>query len=56
MGDEDKFGVCGIIWLIILFLCVGLFAKLGFPMWLGITLALAISITISMLIYCKWTK
>ena len=55
MSDEDKFGVCGIIWVITLFLCAIVFRDWGFPMWLGAILSLVISIAISMTIYSKWT-
>ena len=56
MSDEDKFGVCDIIWVITLFLCAIVFRDWGFPIWLGAILSLVISIVISMTIYVKWTK
>ena len=56
MSDDDKFGICGVIWIVTLLLSAIAFRDWGFPMWLGIILSLAISITLSMTIYYKWTK
>lgn len=56
MSDDDKFGICGVIWIVTLLLSTIAFRDWGFPMWLCIILSLAISITISMTIYYKWTK
>ena len=53
MSDDDKFGICGIIWIVTLLLSMIAFRDWGFPMWLCIILSLAISITISMTIYYK---
>ena len=54
--DDDKFGVCGIIWIVSMFLFASAFREWGFPIWLTFVLSLIVSLTISMLIYVKWTK
>ena len=56
MLNDDKFGVCGIIWIGSSIMLACLFGEWGFPVWLGLILSLAISLTISMVIYTKWTK
>lgn len=56
LNDDEKFGVCGIIWIVSSFMFAGLFGEWGFPVWLSLILSLAISLTISMVIYTKWTK
>lgn len=56
MSDDDKFGVCGLSWILSMFLFVGAFRKWGFPIWLTIVLSLTISLVISTAIYIKWTK
>jgi len=54
--DDDKFGVCGLIWIISMFLFVSAFSEWGFPAWLTVILSLIISLAISMGIYSRWTK
>lgn len=56
LSDDDKFGICGIIWFASWFMLGQLFAEWGFPLWLCIVLSLAISLTIFVVIYDKWTK
>lgn len=56
MDDNDKFGVCGLIWIISMILFASAFSEWGFPAWLTVVLSLIISLAISMGIYLKWTK
>ena len=54
MSDDDKFGVCGLIWVILSILLGSAFGEWGFPLWLAIILTLAISLAISLGIYYTW--
>jgi hypothetical protein len=54
--DDDKFGACGLVWVVSMFLLVSTFREWGFPVGLMVVLSLIVSLTISMLIYVKWTK
>ena len=56
MDDEDKFGICGLIWILSMYLFASAFGKWNFPIWLSVFLSLTISLFISMIIYIKWTK
>ena len=56
MSDDDKFGVCGLIWILSMFLFASTFREWGFPIWLTVILSLTISLVISTAIYIKWTK
>lgn len=54
--DDDKFGVCGLIWILSMILFASAFIEWGLPIWLTVILSLAISLVISTVIYIKWTK
>lgn len=54
--DDDKFGVCGLIWIVSMFLFVSAFREWGFPAWLTFVLSLILSLALSTVIYLKWTK
>ena len=54
--DDDKFGVCGLIWIISMLFFASAFRERGFPIWLTVILSLAISLVISTVIYIKWAK
>jgi hypothetical protein len=56
MMDDDKFGVCGLIWIVSMFLFISAFREWGFPIWLTVVLSLIVSLVISMVIYIKWTE
>ena len=53
---DDKFGVCGLIWIVSMFLLISAFKEWGFPSWLTIILSLIISLMIFTWIYIKWDK
>ena len=53
---DDKFGFCGLIWIISMFLLISVFKEWGFPDWLTIILSLIISLAIFTWTYIKWTK
>lgn len=54
--NDDKFGVCGIIWILSMVLFASTFRECNFPIWLTVVLSLTISLVISTIIYIKWTK
>lgn len=54
--DDDKFGVCGLIWISSMLLFASAFRERGFPIWLTVILSLAVSLVISTVIYIKWAK
>lgn len=54
--DDDKFGVCGLIWLISMALFVYIFRELGVNIWLSVVLSVIVSLGMSLGIYIKWTK
>ena len=56
MSDDDKFGVCGLSWILSMFLFASVFSEWDFPVWLTVVLSLTISLVISTAIYIKWTK
>ena len=56
MSDDDKYGVCGLIWIVSMFLFISAFKEWGFPGWLTIVLSLTLSLALSTVIYIKWTK
>lgn len=37
--DDDKFGVCGLIWIVSMFLFISAFKEWGFPIWLTVVLS-----------------
>ena len=45
--DDDKFGVCGLIWIVSMFLFVSAFREWGFPIWLTVVLSLTLSLALS---------
>ena len=53
MPDDDKYGVCGVISIIIMILSAIAFKEWGFPIWLGVILSLAISLAVFIFIYHK---
>ena len=53
MPDDDKYGVCGVISIIVMFLSAIAFKEWGFPIWLGVILSLAISLAVFIFIYHK---
>lgn len=54
--DDDKFGVCGLIWIVSMFMLIYLFKEWGVPVVLSVILSLTISLVLSIWIYIKWTK
>ena len=56
MDDDDKFGVCGLIWIVSMFLFASAFREWGVPVWLTVVLSLTLSLALSVVIYLKWTK
>ena len=56
MSDDDKFGVCGLIWILSMFLFVNAFRVWGFPIWLTVVLSLTLSLALFTVIYLKRTK
>ena len=54
--DDDKFGVCGLIWIVSMFLFATTFKEWGFPIWLTVVLSLTLSLALFTVIYLKWTK
>ena len=54
--DDDKFGACGIIWIVSMFLFASAFREWGFPIWQTVVLSLTLSLALSIVIYLKWTK
>lgn len=51
--DDDKLGMRGLIWILIMILIASAFREWGFPAWLTVLLSLTISLVISTVIYIK---
>lgn len=54
--DDDKFGICGLIWIFSLFTLIFVFREIGLHIALTVILSLVISLTITTLILIKWMK
>lgn len=54
--DDDKFGVCGLIWIVILFVLIFIFREIGLHIALNVILSLVISLAITTWILIKWSK
>lgn len=56
MSDDDKFGFCGLVWLLSMALVSHVFKELSLHVWFGIILSFIISTAIFICIYSKWTE
>lgn len=54
--NDDKFGVCGLIWIGCMLLLISAFKEWGIPILLTIILSITIALVIAVWIYNKWTK
>lgn len=54
--DDDKFGLCGIIWIVCLFALIFVFRVIGLHIALNVILSLVISLAVTTWILIKWSK
>ena len=54
--DDDKFGICGLIWIVSLFILIFVFKEIGLHIALNIILSLVISLAVTTWLLIKLTK